>query len=267
MKAIILAAGIGSRIQQVTRGLPKCLLQFGGRAILDFQIDGLFRAGITEAAIVIGHGKEHIVDHIAHRHGDTWDSISFITNHQFAVTNNIYSLWLAREWVGESAFICLNADVLCHPRILLPAVQTPADISVIIDREFRDETMKVIIREGQVLTIRKGISRQDFSGTYIGVTTFSQRGSQLLFSALSELIQEGRVHDFFQVAVERLIARGTPVRFTETGGLPWTEIDDPEDLRFAHTVVYPRLIEAAGVPGEHQLAQQEQRERPTPVAE
>ncbi len=265
MKAVILAAGTGSRIQQLTRGLPKCLLQFGGRAILDFQIDSLLRAGIPEIAIVIGHGKEQIINHVAHRHSDSWDSISFITNPQFAVTNNIYSLWLAHEWVRDSAFICLNADVLLHPRILLPAVQTRADISVIIDREFRDETMKVIIRGGQVVTMRKGISRQDFSGTYIGVTTFSQRGCRLLFSAISELIQEGRVHDFFQVAVERLIARGTPVRFTETGGLPWTEIDDPEDLRFAQTVVYPRLIEAGGVPGEHQVAQQ--RELLAPVTE
>ncbi len=241
MKAVILAAGIGSRIHSVTNGLPKCLLQFGGRAILDFQIDSLFDAGVQELAVVVGHEKEHIGEHVARWHPERSGSIHFITNPQFAVTNNIYSLWLAREWVGESDVVCLNADVLYHPGIIRPAIRTRADVSMIIDREFREETMKVIIRRGQVTAMSKGISQQHCSGTYIGITTFSQRVSKPLFAAIETLLQEGRARDFFQVAVERLIARGTPVRFTETVGLPWAEIDDANDFRFAQTEVYPRL--------------------------
>lgn len=246
MKAVILAAGVGRRIHPVTNGLPKCLLPFGGQAILDFQVDSLVQAGITEVAIVVGHGKEHIVDHIARRHPGKWDSITFITNPRFAVTNNIYSLWLAREWVGASDFVCLNADVLYHPQIIVPAVATQADISVIIDREWRNETMKVIIQAGQVLAMSKAISRQDFSGIYIGITTFSQPVCRPLFAAIEALIGEGRVQEFFNVAVEQLIASGTRVSFTETAGLPWAEVDDANDLRFARSVIHPRLLQQIG---------------------
>lgn len=242
MKAVILAAGLCSRIRQVTKGLPKCLLRFGDRTILDYQIDSLFDAGISSLAIVVGYGKEHIMDHVANRHPEKSGAISFIENPRFAFTNNIYSLWLARDWVGVNDFICLNADVLYHPNIILPAVTTQAAISVIIDEAWRDETMKVIIRDGKVLAMSKAIPRQQHSGTYVNITTFSRRVCQPLFAAMGALIAEGRVNEFFNVAVERLIARGIRVSFTKTEGLPWAEVDDPGDLWYAQTIVYPRLL-------------------------
>lgn len=244
MKAVILAAGLCTRIRPVANGLPKCLLWFGGQTILDFQIESLFDAGIETLAIVVGYGKEHIIDHVAREHPEKCGSISFIVNPEFASTNNIYSLWLARHWVEGSDFICVNADVLYHPKIILPAIATRADISIIIDldKEFREESMKVIIRDGRVLAMSKLIPRQESNGTYLGITTFSRGICKNLFGAMEALIEEGRVNDFFKVAVERLIARGTRVGFTKTGGLPWTEVDDAYDLLDAQTNVYPRLM-------------------------
>lgn len=255
MKAVILAAGLSSRIRSIANGLPKCLLRFGGQTILDFQIESLFDAGVESLAIVVGYGKEHITEHVAREHPEKCGSISFIVNPKFATTNNIYSLWLARHWVGESDFISLNADVLYHPTIILPAIATRADISVIIDEEFREETMKVIIRNGRVLSMSKSISRQEASGTYIGITTFSRRVGKHLFAAMEALIEEGRVNEFFNVAVQQLIARGTPVHFTKTEGLPWAEVDDANDLRYAQSYVCPRL--AAEFPGCNSLAANE----------
>ncbi len=241
MKAVILAAGFCSRIRSITNGVPKCLLRFGERTILDFQIESLFDAGVETIAIVVGYGKKHIIDHVVQRYPEKRDSVSFIVNPKFAATNNIYSLWQACGWVGESDFICLNADVLYHPRIILRAVSTRADISMIIDKGFREETMKVIIGDGKVLAMSKSIPRHEASGTYIGITTFSRGICGPLFAAIADLIAEGRVNEFFNVAVERLIANGTPVSFTSTGGLAWAEVDDPDDWRYAQTKVYPRL--------------------------
>ncbi len=245
MKAVILAAGLSSRIRSVTNGSPKCLLRFGDRTILDFQIESLFDAGIESLAIVTGYGQEHIVEHVGRQHPEKRDSIRLILNPKFATTNNIYSLWLAREWVRGSSFVCLNADVLFHPEILLPAVRTRADISMIVDEKWREETMKVIIRGQNILAMSKQIARSEASGTYLGITTFSRRVWNPLFSAIEGLLQEGRVDVFFNVAVERLIAAGQPVMFTKTKGLPWAEIDDANDLRFAREQVYPHL--AAGL--------------------
>lgn len=247
MKAVILAAGRGSRIYPVTHGAPKCLLSVGRHTILDVQIESLFRFGVTDLAIVVGHEKDSILRHVELRHFDEANRIEFITNAQFASTNNMYSLWLARDWLGEARFICLNADVLCHSDILLPAVVTESDISVVIDREFREETTKVIIKNKRVLMMKKGVSRRDFSGTFVGIATFSPRGAELLFREAESLFADGNVNQFFNDVISQLAANHVPVDFTETGGLPWAEVDDAGDLLFARTRVYPALRSTLGM--------------------
>jgi choline kinase len=241
MKAVILAAGRGTRIQDVTNGLPKCLLPFGDKTILDFQLDNLLQAGISKIAIVVGHAETEIVGHIVQHHREKLPRITFISNPEFARTNNIYSLWLAQAWVDEDAFLCLNADVLFHPGILLPALQTHDDISIIVDWEFREETTKVIIHNKRVVKLSKSVSRQDYSGTFVNIARFSSRGGRRLFAKIESMLREGRVDQFFNDAISQLSAEGTRVGFTETKGRPWAEIDDANDFRYAQTFVYPAL--------------------------
>ncbi|HOQ46745.1 MAG TPA: phosphocholine cytidylyltransferase family protein [Bryobacteraceae bacterium] len=249
MKAVILAAGSGTRIERVTRGKPKCLLEFGGRTILDYQMDALWAAGIAEIAIVIGYNGHCIVQHVQAAHSRRLDKVHFLFNPEFARTNNIYSLWLARDWVESSSFICLNADVLCHPEILPPAVQSRAPVTMLVDPEWRDETMKVVIREGCVVHMSKAITRAEYSATYLGITAFSRQITPGLFGEIEALVRQGRVDEFFNAAVEALIRRGVRVAYTTTAGLPWAEIDDENDLRFAQTCVYPVLSEATVTTG------------------
>ena len=244
MKAVILAAGLARRLQRVTNGLPKTLLDFGGRTLLDRQIDSLFAAEVSEIAIVVGHAKERITEHISERHAANRDRITFIENPRYSETNNIYSLWVAREWIGDSGFSCQNADVLYHPDIIVPALKCQDPITVIVDPDFRDETMKVIVEDGKVKVMRKGIPREKSNGTYIGITVFSQAICQRFFTEMGRLINERQVDVFFNVAVEGLIADGVTVTCTSTQGLPWAEVDDPADLEFARSTTLPALLEA-----------------------
>jgi L-glutamine-phosphate cytidylyltransferase len=241
MKAVILAAGRGTRIQGLTGGLPKCLLPFGDKTILDFQLDSLFQVGVLEVAMVVGHAEREIVDHVARRHFERLPWITFISNPEFARTNNIYSLSLAKEWVGNDAFFCLNADVLFHPGILFPALKAEDDLSIIVDWEFREETTKVIIENGRVVKLSKSVSREDYSGTFANIARFSSRGARRLFAKIESMLREGRVDQFFNDALGQLSAEGTKVGFTETEGLPWAEIDDANDFHYAQTIVYPAL--------------------------
>jgi len=245
MRAVILAAGRGTRIEQVTHGLPKCLLEFGGRAILDYQIEGLWAAGISRIGIVVGHNGYQIVEHVGRTFSDYLDSFHFMHNPAFASTNNIYSLWLSREWVESGDFLCLNADVLCHPDILLPAVAAGCAVSMIVGPEWRDETMKVLIQNGNVVRMGKSISRAEYSATYIGITAFSRRIAAALFDEIGTMVAEGHVNEFFNAAVQRLVERGLQVGFISTQSLPWAEIDDAADLQFAKSNVYPRLPQLA----------------------
>jgi choline kinase len=170
--------------------------------------------------------------------------IHFIENTAFAITNNIYSLWLALEWLRGDSFIVLNADVIFDADIIDDAVRLNAPISMIVDPLWRDETMKVIIHGDRVVQMSKKISRERFSGTYIGITIFARAIQARFFHKMSMLISAGRVNEFFNIAVQELVDEGVHVGYTSTDGLAWAEIDDPTDLSFAQQNVFPQLATA-----------------------
>jgi choline kinase len=243
MKAVILAAGRGTRIRSVHGEHPKCLIEVENTTILDHQLEALSMVGINDVTIVVGYEKEQIIAHVNARKLLT-QRIHFIDNPAFAITNNIYSLWLALDWLRGDSFIVLNADVIFDPQILDLAVRPHAPISMIVDPLWRDETMKVIIVDNHVIRVSKNISRDEFSGTYIGITVFSKSIQNRVFRKMEDVIAAGRVNDFFNVVVQELANEGVPVGFTSTDGLPWAEIDDPVDLMFAQQSVFPQLATA-----------------------
>ena len=246
MKAVILAAGQGTRIRSVCGERPKCLIAAGDQTILDHQLEALSMAGVNEVAIVVGYEKDQIISHVSARALSSSQTLHFIDNHPFATTNNICSLWLALDWLRGDSFVVLNADVIFDPRILCMAVRHYAPISMIVDPLWRDETMKVIIEGERVIEMSKKISREEFSGTYIGITVFSRAIQDKFSRKMSKLISAGRLNEFFNVAVQELANEGVHVGFTSIEGLVWAEIDDPVDLTFAQRNVFPQLAMAVG---------------------
>lgn len=240
MKAVVLAAGQGTRIRSVHGEHPKCLIEVDGSTILDHQLEALSMAGINEIAIVVGYEKEQIISYVRTK-SLVNQRIQFIENAAFAITNNIYSLWLALDWLRGDSFVVLNADVIFDSEILQSALRLYAPISMIVDPLWRDETMKVIIEEDRVTKMSKKISREEFNGTYIGITVFSKSIQNQLFREMRNLISSGRVNEFFNIAVQQLVNKGIFVGFSSTEGLAWAEIDDPVDLSFAQRNVFPQL--------------------------
>lgn len=243
MKGIILAAGQGTRIRSAHGDHPKCLITFNDSdwTILDQQIYGLSRAGVREIGVVVGYEKDQIIRHIAKNHAEWFQRFKFIENSRYLETNNIYSLWLAREWLKGDSFVVLNADVAFDPEILPPAMVSTAPITMIVDPAWRDETMKVVIREDRILRMSKQITEKEFGATYIGITVFARHIVDRFFEKLDRLIREGHSNVFFNVAVQELVEEGVRVEYTLTLRRPWVEIDDPGDLAFARLYVFPKL--------------------------
>ena len=244
MKAVILAAGQGTRIRSVHGEHPKCLIEVENATILDHQLDALYKAGITDVTMVVGYEKEQIINHVRSRKRSHVQRVHFIENPAFAITNNIYSLWLALEWLRGDSFVVLNADVIFDSEVLDRAVRTNAPISMIVDPSWRDETMKVTIHGDRIIQMSKKIPREQFSGTYIGITIFSREIQARFFRKMTTAISAGRVNDFFNLAVQELADDGVHVGYTSTDGLAWAEIDDPTDLSFAQQNVFPQLANA-----------------------
>ena len=136
----------------------------------------------------------------------------------------------------------LNADVAFDGEILPPALSSTAPITMIVDRAWRDETMKVGILGNRITKISKHITPEDLSATYIGITVFRAGIVDRFLQEIDRLIYQGQKNVFFTVGVQQLADDGVRVGYTETGGRPWAEIDDAGDLAFARLYIFPKLI-------------------------
>ncbi len=113
MKAIILAAGMGTRLRPITLSLPKCLVPVNSKPILEHQLEALLTAGVRDVILVVGYLSELVSDRYGTGYGGM--NIHYVQNHFYDCTNNIYSLWLARQHLNQSQggmCICLRRGIV-----------------------------------------------------------------------------------------------------------------------------------------------------------
>lgn len=235
MKAIILAAGKGTRLDGAAVK-PKCLVEIGGQTLLRRQIESLRDANINRIVIVVGFGADSIRD-------ECDSDVTFVENVDFAETSSLYSLWLAREHLTDG-FVVLNCDVLFHPQLLANLLESShADALLLSDTEtapLGDEEMKVKLKDDLVIDISKIMDPREADGENVGIVKFSAPGAQALVGYMDELLASGAKKDWAPRAF-REFALYHPLHALSTGGLPWIEIDFPEDYQRAVTEIYPQI--------------------------
>jgi choline kinase len=246
MRGVILAAGKGARLNGTAADRPKCLVDVGGVSLLRRQIDALRAAGIRDLVVVAGCQADRV-----RREAGT--GVTIVENPRFGETNSLYSLWLARGHLAPG-FIVLNCDVLFHPRLLDDLLTARyEDALLVAPREsstaYGSEEMKVAIRAGRVIAISKSLDPTDADGENLGIVRFGPAGARLLVDILDRTIAAGRVRDWAPYAFERFAAV-RPLYAIGTRGLPWIEIDFPEDYRRAVDEVLPLVDTAPALAGE-----------------
>jgi choline kinase len=238
IKAIILAAGVGSRIRPLTDNCPKSLLKIGEKTILEMMISHIQACGINEVVIVLGYLENHIKDFVGKNFPDL--NVQFITNEHYADTNTGYSLMLTEELVKGSTFIKFDADVVFDIEILQNLIESEHDTCLCIDKNINldAEEIKVIIDEnGNVLKASKEVNPKDAVGESIGIEKISNETAQLLFAELKEMMTDNANHqEYYEGGYERLIAKNVVFNVLDITGLKWTEIDTVEDFASAERI-------------------------------
>jgi len=238
MRGIILAAGKGSRLNGTAGEDPKCLVELGGISLIERQLRVLREAGIDDIGIVVGCQAERV------RRACGQD-ISYIENVRYAQTNSLYSLWLARPLLYEG-FVVLNCDVLFHPTLLADLLTSPHEDALLLGyREasqppFGDEEMKVKVRGGRVVDMSKTMDPAEADGENLGIVKFGARGAAAVVRIMDDLIARGGLRDWAPRAFAAF-AQQHPLHAIGTRGLPWIEIDFPEDYARARQDVLPAL--------------------------
>jgi choline kinase len=232
--AIILAAGHGSRMGALTAERPKALLEVAGYPLIDRQIDALTLSGIRNITVVTGYKHHRLHEHLGTR-------VSYVHNERYSKSNSLYSLWLAREVLRQGAVV-MNSDILVSPVLVARLLGTPAHDAALIDprEDMGAEEMKVRLANGFIAEFSKDMPLEKAHGENVGILKFSRQGGTRLVHHLDNLVQIGMTNAWAPLAFGAL-AREWPLVAVSTHGIPWTEIDFPEDLVRAEQVLAPKL--------------------------
>lgn len=243
MKAIIVAAGTGSRLNPITNGRPKCLLEVGGQTILERSLRVLRENNIDDIVVVKGY-YGHLID---------YPDITYCHNPHFERNNVLGSLFCAEDEINDD-FIFSYSDIIYSREIVEKLVRSDADIALIVDVSWaqlykgRDqhpisEAELVKVENGRVTKIGKEVvSPEEAYGEFIGLAKFSKSGAEAMRAAYHRVAKECPAAPFQHAAslekayitdiLQELVDLGSLVKHIDISD-GWIEIDTPQDLERA----------------------------------
>ena len=233
MKAIILAAGQGSRLGALTANSPKCLINFNGRTLLDRQLDTLVNNGIDDVTIVTGFRDEQIEAALARRQGGP--TVRTIYNPFYKVADNLGSLFIAKEAL-EGDVLVWNGDTLVSDALMAKVVgNQQSGICVTIDRKdsYDADDMKVVTADdGRLLAIGKRLDA-GVNAESIGLLAFRGDGAARFAQAIENNIRKPEGTTIWYLRVIHHLASQIPVWTLDIQGHEWGEVDFPPDVEAA----------------------------------
>jgi choline kinase len=236
VKAILLAAGSGRRLQ---RPFPKCLVAIGGTTLLTRALRALSAVQVTEARVVVGYRHELIAAELLHHPPPL--PVVCVRNDAFG-RGSVRSLWAAGDALDGSALV-MDADVLFPVALLRRLVASAHPNCVLGDARasFTGEEMMLTRREDRIWDITRGVSDPAHTlGEGVGFYKLDRDTARHLRQLLDRWIADGREGDEYE-EVFRTLFKSHVFGYELVGGLPWTEIDFPDDIRKAEELVWPGI--------------------------
>ena len=249
MFGVILAAGMAKRLRPLTDTKPKCLLEVGGKTLLERTVRAMQQAGITEFVVVTGYRADQIRDFLtAYSQKLTANSqqphFTFLHNADYEHNNNIYSLWMAMDVVRGRDFLLMDSDILCDPAAVMRIAREQEPALALNRHECGEEEIKVIVdADNHITEISKVCSIQDAIGESVGIEKMTADYSEALYHELKQMIEnEGLIDVFYERAFERLIPQGHTFRVIDTTCYFSYELDTPEDFQRAQELMPKELL-------------------------
>lgn len=241
MVGVILAAGMAKRLRPLTDTKPKCLLEVGGKTLLERTVRAMQQAGISEYVVVTGYRDDQIRDFLHVQFPEI--GFHFLHNADYEHNNNIYSLWMAGEVVRGRDFLLMDSDILCDPAAVVAIARQEEPALALNRHECGEEEIKVIVdADGHITEINKTCDPRQALGESVGIEKMTAAYSEALYRELDQMIsREGLVDVFYERAFERLIAQGHTFRVVDTTDYFSYELDTPEDFQHAQELMPKHL--------------------------
>jgi choline kinase len=235
--AVILVAGIGSRLRPLTDDRPKALVDVGGETILARAVRLLHAHGVERIVLATGYRE----DSVRRALEGAPVELAFCPNPRFDTTQNAVSLALCEEALGSRSFFKLDGDVVFDGEVLERLDASDAPLAMAVDRTRRTdaEAMKFRVADGdRIVELGKHILLDRAAGESIGIERLDAACVQTVFDGLRAAMTAGRTHLYYEDVYSELIDRGRlQAAAVDVGDLPWTEIDDLADLERARALL------------------------------
>jgi choline kinase len=241
---LVLAAGVGKRLAPLTDDRPKGLIELGGRSILARLLDGLHAAGVDETALVVGYRQEMIRSALGGSHRGM--PLRYLENPAYTRGPRL-SLWTGRAALQRDDVVLADGDVLFAPALLDRVIRAPADNVFLAEPEFADTGEEIVLYGAgeRVAGIRRGVAGPpklpyDSRTEWVGFAKIGRAAGAAMAAILDDYVRGGQTEGDYEAALDALLPHHAFVA-CRTEGLPWIEIDFPQDLQAAETEVLPRL--------------------------
>ena len=245
MQALMLAAGMGKRLGAYTNDQTKCMVPVGGKTLLEHAAEALRQAGIRRLVLVVGYAGDKLMAFAREKLGDF--ELEFVENAEYDVTNNIYSLYLAREQLMADDTILLESDLIYEPRLIRGLVEAPEPNMVAVAKyeSWMDGTVTLVGEDG---LIREFIEKKDFSFASadryyktVNVYKFSRGFSRDQYVPFLEAyIRAYGRNQYYEMVLKALAHLPfAGLKAFQMGDIKWYEIDDVQDLDIANTLFAP----------------------------
>ena len=229
MKALILAAGLGSRLAPITDNVPKSMVPVNGKPILVKQIENLLNNSVNDITVITGY-KSEVIEELVR---NNYPFINIIKSKDYINTNNMYSAYLAKNKLYGEGFLMMNADVYYDDIVITELLKEKYVNAIVTDiGTYNEESMKVTEENGRLVSISKQIDKEEALGCSIDVYKFSPKAGKAFFDKCSEYIDEKKELKLWsEVALNAILNEVDFIACPLKGR--WVEIDNHEDLAMA----------------------------------
>lgn len=227
MKAVILAAGYGSRMYPLVQDMPKCLLTIKGETLLARQLRMLRGCGIEDITVVTGFRQEKIVELYG-------VEVSIRYNPHYEITGNIFSLWVARNLLTDDVIV-MNADLICTEEPMRALLADDSPYCLVVDkRPARRDERKVKIVGDVIVDTSMIMPAEEAFGETIGVAKIKKEGVEEFKKSLFECVKRDS-HSGWPDTFGDLARKGHRVNYILINS-PWIEVDTKEDYEEAKSL-------------------------------
>ncbi len=245
MQAIILAAGMGKRLKELTRDNTKCMVKVNGVTLIDRMLHQIDKHDLSGIVIVVGYEGQKLIDYISTL--DIRTPITFVNNPIYDKTNNIYSLALAKEWLLKEDTLLFESDIIFEDSVLDELISDPRETLALVDKyeSWMDGTCVKLSDEDEIEAFVPGkIFNFNEIGSYyktVNIYKFSKSFSASHYVPFLEAYQAALGQNEYYEQVLRVITMldEPEIRAKRLNGQKWYEIDDIQDLDIAESMFSP----------------------------